>query len=243
MDAFIEPELMTDEAQVSPMPGPTSPQVNQGFVDRFRVCSPRPRAGTMVDLGCGPGDIPCASPAPSPAFTIHGGGTARSPDRARGQAVKAAAVEARVASALCPACPCCPLPLQSFRRRGVEQPGPPHARPAPLLERAGAASASRGRVVPSWISSAPNRPSGAREIVEQVFGQRGAVLKEDFFNSLCAAFTLREIASRSARAGWERSSASSRATSLDRLGSLAERRRERTTAMRGAIAKKSTVGG
>jgi hypothetical protein len=39
----------------------------------------------------------------------------------------------------------------------------------------------------------PESPKRAHEIVEQYSGSEAPVLKEDFFNSLCAAFTLREI--------------------------------------------------
>jgi hypothetical protein len=39
----------------------------------------------------------------------------------------------------------------------------------------------------------PESPGRAHEIVERYSGTEAPVLKEDFFNSLCAAFTLREI--------------------------------------------------
>jgi len=70
MDRIIEPELMTDEAQVLAYAQADFAQVNQGFVDRFRVCFPKAKGGTMVDLGCGPGDIPVRFARALPGFTI-----------------------------------------------------------------------------------------------------------------------------------------------------------------------------
>ena len=39
----------------------------------------------------------------------------------------------------------------------------------------------------------PDSPFEAREIVERVAGKEHPVLKEDFYNSLCAAFTVSEV--------------------------------------------------
>jgi hypothetical protein len=41
----------------------------------------------------------------------------------------------------------------------------------------------------------PESPARARAIVESYAAQEAPVLKEDFYNSLCAAFTLREVRS------------------------------------------------
>ncbi len=39
----------------------------------------------------------------------------------------------------------------------------------------------------------PDTPEAARAIVERVAGSEHPVLKEDFYNSLCAAFTVEEV--------------------------------------------------
>jgi hypothetical protein len=39
----------------------------------------------------------------------------------------------------------------------------------------------------------PDSPLEAREIVERVSAQEDPILKEDFYNSLCAAFTVDEV--------------------------------------------------
>ena len=47
----------------------------------------------------------------------------------------------------------------------------------------------------------PDSPLEAREIVERVSGDEDPVLKEDFYNSLCAAFTIEEVRAQLRAAG------------------------------------------
>ncbi|HEX9419829.1 MAG TPA: class I SAM-dependent methyltransferase, partial [Methylomirabilota bacterium] len=70
MDRILEPELMTDAAQALAYAEADFAQVNQGFVDRFRACFPKAAGGSMVDLGCGPGDIPVRFARALPGFSI-----------------------------------------------------------------------------------------------------------------------------------------------------------------------------
>src|SRR5260370_36781294 len=70
MDRILEPELMIDAAQALAYAQADFAQVNQGFVDRFRACFPKTVGGTMVDLGCGPADIPVRFARALPGFTI-----------------------------------------------------------------------------------------------------------------------------------------------------------------------------
>jgi ubiquinone/menaquinone biosynthesis C-methylase UbiE len=191
MDRIIEPELMTDEAQVLAYAQADFAQVNQGFVDRFRVCFPKAEGGTMVDLGCGPGDIPVRFARALPGFTITAVDGSEPMIALARQAVKAAAVEARV-HPRCARLPMLPLPLQSFD--AVVSNSLVHHMPDPHLfwnelVRLG----KPGAVVLVMDLFRPESPERAREIVEQYSGNEAPVLKEDFFNSLCAAFTLREI--------------------------------------------------
>jgi ubiquinone/menaquinone biosynthesis C-methylase UbiE len=191
MDRIIEPELMTDEAQVLAYAQADFAQVNQGFVDRFRVCFPKAEGGTMVDLGCGPGDIPVRFARALPGFTITAVDGSEPMIALARQAVKAAGVEARV-HPRCARLPMLPLPLQSFD--AVVSNSLAHHMPDPHLfwnelVRLG----KPGAVVLVMDLFRPESPERAREIVEQYSGNEAPVLKEDFFNSLCAAFTLREI--------------------------------------------------
>ena len=191
MDRILEPELMTDEAQALAYAQADFAQINQGFVDRFRACFPKAVDGTMVDLGCGPGDIPVRFARTLPGFTITAVDGSEPMIALARQAVKAAAVEARV-HPRCARLPMLPLPLQSFD--AVVSNSLVHHMPDPHLfwnelVRLG----KPGAVVLVMDLFRPESPERAREIVEQYSGNEAPVLKEDFFNSLCAAFTLREI--------------------------------------------------
>ncbi|MDP1769904.1 MAG: class I SAM-dependent methyltransferase [Nitrospirota bacterium] len=58
MNRTLEPELMEDDAQVQAYAAADFSQENQSFVDLFREYFPEFSAGHVLDLGCGPGDIP-----------------------------------------------------------------------------------------------------------------------------------------------------------------------------------------
>ena len=58
MKRILEPELMDDVAQARAYAQADFAEENQGFVDRFREYFPDWTGGHVVDLGCGPGDIP-----------------------------------------------------------------------------------------------------------------------------------------------------------------------------------------
>jgi len=182
---------MTGEDQALAYAKADFAQVNQGFVDRFRACFPKAVGGAMVDLGCGPGDIPVRFAKALPGLTITAVDGSEPMIALAKQAAKQAGVEDRV-HARCARLPVLPLPLQSFD--AVVSNSLVHHMPDPhlfwnevvRLGRPGAAVL----IMDLLRSESPER---ARQIVEQYSGDEASVLKEDFFNSLCAAFTLREI--------------------------------------------------
>jgi ubiquinone/menaquinone biosynthesis C-methylase UbiE len=191
MNRILEPELMTDEAQAVAYARADFVQVNQGFVDRFRACFPKAVGGAMVDLGCGPGDIPVRFAQALPGFTITAVDGSEPMIALAKQAAKRAGVEDRV-HPRCARLPMLPLPLQSFD--AVVSNSLVHHIPDPYLfwnelVRLG----KPGAAVLIMDLFRPESPGRAHEIVEQYCGSEAPVLKEDFFNSLCAAFTLREI--------------------------------------------------
>ena len=191
MDRILEPELMTDEAQALAYAKADFAQVNQGFVDRFRACFPKVVGGAMVDLGCGPGDIPIRFAKTLPDFTITAVDGSEPMIALARQAVTEAGVGGRV-RALCARLPMLPLPLQSFD--AVVSNSLVHHMPDPHLFWNEVVRLGRpGAPVLIMDLFRPESQERAREIVEQYSGSEAPVLKEDFFNSLCAAFTLREL--------------------------------------------------
>jgi len=191
VDRVLEPELMTGEEQALAYAKADFAQVNQGFVDRFRAIFPRADGGAMVDLGCGPGDIPVRFARALPGFTVTAVDGSEPMIALARLAVKQAGVEDRVRP-LCARLPMLPLPLQTFD--AVVSNSLLHHMPEPQafwneVVRLG----KPGGAVLIMDLFRPESQERAREIVEQYSGGEAPVLKEDFFNSLRAAFTLREI--------------------------------------------------
>lgn len=58
MKRVLEPELMDDAAQARAYAKADFAEENQGFVDCFHDYFPDWAGGHVVDLGCGPADIP-----------------------------------------------------------------------------------------------------------------------------------------------------------------------------------------
>src|SRR5438445_8168444 len=58
MERALEPELMDDPEQALAYARADFEEENQGFVDRFVEFYPEFMAGHVLDLGCGPADIP-----------------------------------------------------------------------------------------------------------------------------------------------------------------------------------------
>jgi ubiquinone/menaquinone biosynthesis C-methylase UbiE len=193
VDRILEPELMTDEAQTLAYAMADFEQVNQGFVDRYRASFPKGTGGKMVDLGCGPADIPVRFARALPGYTITAVDGSEAMVHLAQRAVIAAGVTDRVQVQRA-RLPMLPLPLQSFD--AVVSNSLVHHMPDPFvfwneLVRLG----KPGATVLIMDLFRPESPARARAIVESYAAQEAPVLKEDFYNSLCAAFTLREVRS------------------------------------------------
>ena len=184
---------MTDEAQTLAYATASFEQVNQGFVDRYRASFPKGIGGKMVDLGCGPADIPVRFARSLPGYSITAVDGSEAMVSLAQQAVIAAGVTDRVQVRRA-RLPMLPLPLQSFD--AVVSNSLVHHMPDPFvfwneLVRLG----KPGATVLIMDLFRPESPERARAIVESYAAQEAPVLKEDFYNSLCAAFTLREVRS------------------------------------------------
>lgn len=193
MDRILEPELQTDEIQSLVYAQADFEQVNQGFVDRYRASFPKGVGGKMVDLGCGPADIPVRFARALPGYSITAvDGSAAMVVLAQ-KAVIAAGVADRV-QVRCARLPMLPLPLQSFD--AVVSSSLVHHMPDPFVFWNEVVRLGKpGATVLIMDLFRPESPERAREIVETHAAGEAPVLKEDFYNSLCAAFTLREVRS------------------------------------------------
>jgi len=191
MPRVLEPELMEDEAQALAYARADFAEGNQGFVDRFIATFPEITRGHVVDLGCGPADIPIrlARALPDIRITAVDGSKAML-DLAQ-QAVAEAGLDNRI---------------RLVHAKLPEFQLPPHSFDAVIsnsllhhlldphvfwkeVRRLGRPNAA----VLIMDLFRFNSPEEAKAYVERVAANEGPLLKEDFYNSLLAAFTLDEV--------------------------------------------------
>ena len=71
MKRILEPELMEDEVQVLAYARADFGDSNSNFVRHFTELAGRDFAGVVLDLGCGPGDIPLRLARAYPRLIVH----------------------------------------------------------------------------------------------------------------------------------------------------------------------------
>ena len=191
MPRVLEPELMEDPAQVQAYAAADFSQENQGFVDRFHEYFPEFTEGHILDLGCGPGDIPVRFARALPACRITGVDASEPMIGLAGVAMKQAGladritfrcerfqgvsliepVDAAVSNSLLHHVP---NPLQFwYRLRQLVKPG------SPVL-------------VMDLLR--PDSPEEAQAIVDRYAAEEPEILRRDFYRSLLASFTEDEVA-------------------------------------------------
>ena len=196
MDRILEPELMDDEAQVVAYANANFETENQGFVERFREYFPNFSAGTVYDLGCGPGDIPIQFAKALPDCRVIGLDASAPMIRWAEKAVSAAGCADRI----------------SFRCERIQDiPGANqadaiisnsllHHLPNPLLFWNRIRQLVKpGAPVLVMDLLRPESPEAAQAIVDQYAASEPKILRRDFYNSLLAAFTEDEVTSQLAR--------------------------------------------
>lgn len=164
---------------------------NQGFIDRFREYFPEFTEGHVLDLGCGPGDIPVRFARALPSCRITGIDASEPMIGLAGVAVKQAGLADRITfrcerfqavSLVEPADAAVsnsllhhvPNPLQFwYRLRQLVKPGSP-VFVMDLLR--------------------PDSPEEAQAIVDRYAAKEPEILRRDFYRSLLASFTEDEVA-------------------------------------------------
>jgi 2-polyprenyl-3-methyl-5-hydroxy-6-metoxy-1,4-benzoquinol methylase len=196
MDRVLEPELMDDPMQAEVYARADFVEENQGFVDRFKEYFSEFSQGKVLDLGCGPADIPIRFAKLYPACQVIGIDASAPMIQLGEQAVKQAGltdritlrcerfeevagariVDAVISNSLLHHLP---NPLQFWQKlRQLVKPG------APVL-------------VMDLLR--PESSEAAQAIVDQYAANEPDILRRDFYNSLLAAFTEDEIGSQLAR--------------------------------------------
>jgi SAM-dependent methyltransferase len=198
MERIPEPELMDEAEQAAAYAGADFQAPNQAFVDRFLALAPDLDRGRVVDLGCGPADIPIRLALARPGLELVGvDGSEAMLAHGRDAAARAGVADR----------------IELVRAR---LPGPPpdgpfaavlsnsllHHLPDPAvlwneIRRLGAAGAP---VLVVDLFRPPSREAASRLVAEHAAGEP-EVLRRDFEASLLAAFTPAEIRAQLEAAG------------------------------------------
>jgi ubiquinone/menaquinone biosynthesis C-methylase UbiE len=190
MDRVLEPEIMDGEAEAAAYASADFSDSNQAFV-RDVVSSFPAHLGQVVDLGCGPGDIAIrlSKAAPTTRITALDASPAmlalaRAALRAAGHEVRVKFKEGRLPG----------VALADGHFDLVLSKDMLHHLPDPQVLWSEVKRLGRpGAAVCVMDLSRPESPAAAHEIVERVSGGEHPLLKTDFYNSLCAAFTTDEV--------------------------------------------------
>jgi len=201
MERVLEPEVMDDPEQVLAYAGADFEEENQGFVDKFFTMYPDLESPHIVDLGCGPGDIPIRVARRHATCRVTGIDASQPMIAYAEQAVQKAGVQDRV-QFLC----------QRFQDVNLSSPADAmisnslvHHVPNPLrfwyslktLVKPG------GRVLVMDLLR-PESPEAAQTIVDEQAASEPERLRQDFFHSLLAAFTEDEVAAQLAELNFSR---------------------------------------
>lgn len=192
MKRVLESELMDEKAQVEAYALADFEQENQGFVDLFREKFPLFREGHILDVGCGPGDIPIRLVRALPHCRVTGiDGASRMIDYAQ-QAVQDAGLEQAIH-------------FQCVNIHDLKLDVPVdccisnslvHHLPNPLKFWYGLKQwVKPGGEVLVMDLFRPDSREEAQAIVDRYASNESSILQRDFYNSLLAAFTDDEIAS------------------------------------------------
>jgi ubiquinone/menaquinone biosynthesis C-methylase UbiE len=185
MERTLEPELMEDEQQALAYAKADFSTSNQWYVDHLLADYPE-ELSRVLDIGCGPGDVMLRLAAARPHVritAIDGSGAMIALARSAQLDHHITLLQGRIPG----------LPLEKHSFDAILSKDLLHHLPDPMVLWAEAQRLGRpGAVVYVMDLLRPDTREAARTIVETVAGDELPILKEDFYASLCAAFTLDE---------------------------------------------------
>jgi len=201
MKRTLEPELMDDSEQALAYARADFEKENQGFVDRFREYFPEFIEGHILDLGCGPGDIPVRFARALPRCRITGIDASEPMIGLAGVAVKQAGLVDRIA-----------FRCERFQGLLLGEPADAavsnsllHHVPNPLqLWYRLRQMVKSGSPVLVMDLLRPDSPEEAQAIVDRYAPQEPEILRRDFYRSLLASFTEDEVAAQLAEMNMSR---------------------------------------
>ncbi len=191
MERLREPEIMDGEEQVRAYAQADFARENQWFVDYFLEVFPDFREGLVLDLGCGPADIPIRLARACPSLTLLAVDASRPMIKLAQRAIDDAKVGDRI-RVMC----------QRFQDVRLENPADAiisnslvHHVPNPLqfwyaLKR----FAKPGAPVLVMDLARPETTEEAQALVDRYAANESDQLRRDFYNSLLSALTEDEVA-------------------------------------------------
>jgi trans-aconitate methyltransferase len=198
-----EPELMDSEVQTIAYAEADFNESNSLFVSRFLENFPRiPARGRMADLGCGPGDITVRMAQAFPGWDVTGLDAGenmlkRATERLEGESV---AERVRFRLSYLP-----DASLENGAWNALISNSLLHHLPDPQALWGSIASlAAPGAAVQVMDLARPDSEEEARRLVEVYADGAPDILREDFYNSLLAAYTCTEVAAQLIEAGLDR---------------------------------------
>jgi ubiquinone/menaquinone biosynthesis C-methylase UbiE len=202
MDRKPEPELMDSEAQTLAYAHADFAESNQLFTDHFLDAFPDlPSSGCMADLGCGPADICIRLARELPGWRIHGLDAGHNMLKRAAEAVGAAGLQQRITLRHSH------LPDAGLAEHGFDaivSNSLLHHLPEPkTLWQSALRLAAPGAPLMVMDLLRPDNEQRAAELVEAYAPDAPPILREDFYHSLLAAYTIEEVAMQLQAAGLE----------------------------------------
>ena len=192
MERILEPELMDSVAQTVAYARANFEEPNRLFVEAFFQRFEAEGAGSKaLDLGCGPADIVIRFARMYPACQVTGADAGENMLGQAARAVEASDVGGQITLTRCrlPDLSGLAPPYEAIISNSLLHHLP---RPETLWEAVRALGAPGSRVMVMDLRR-PESRQDARAMVELHSGDEPDLLKQDFENSLCAAFTPDEI--------------------------------------------------
>lgn len=186
-----EPELMDSPAQVQAYAAADFAESNRMFVDRVVAALTGRPAGRLIDLGCGPGDILIRLAHALPGWELVGLDAGENMLQAARRAVAAAGLDQRIRlhHARLPDTGLAPSAFDCVVSNSLL-----HHLPDPaILWQAVRELAAPGSYVQVMDLARPASEKRCAELVELYAGDEPDVLREDFRNSLIAAWQVDEV--------------------------------------------------
>jgi 2-polyprenyl-3-methyl-5-hydroxy-6-metoxy-1,4-benzoquinol methylase len=191
MERVLEPEVMDDPEQALVYARADFEEENQNFVNSFLECYPDLKEGHVVDLGCGPADIPIRLAAALPGIQITAVDASQPMIDIGAMAVKAAGLTDRIVLRCARFQACVVPPADAVISNSLL-----HHVPNPLqFWYAVKTFAKPGAAVLVTDLLRPASLQEAHAIVDRYAADEHAILRRDFLNSLLASFTEDEVAS------------------------------------------------